>query len=97
MKVYVVILVMTGDDGTILEDIFGVYSSEEKAEEAKEWCKIDDRHFCDRIHPLYWNANKYSHCYVLEKQLDENLHKKKEEQSLRDWQKEIMFSEGHTW
>jgi len=91
MKVYVLMMELFIDNEIIDYDVFGLYSSREKAEEAKEWRKRDNG-FYEGCRPDLL----YNRCCIFTRILDYNLPNEKEEQSsLRDWQKEIMFSEGH--
>jgi len=93
MKVYLLLMQMTDEKGNVIDyDTFGVYSSYKKAEEAKAWRKRDDGLY-QGCQP--WNV--YNSCVIDSRIIDYNLPLKEEQSNLRDWQKEIMFSEGHTW
>lgn len=70
-KVYVLCMEMRQDDGTYTDwDVFGIYSTRELAEKAREWRRRDDGLY-QGVQP--WNV--YNKCCIDTRIIDYNLPK----------------------
>ena len=81
MKVYVLVMSNINKNGTIDDfDVFGIYSTYEKAENAMNWRRRDDG--------LYDGCSEcyvYKYCYIVERIIDFNLPKNEPKKAIGDY------------
>lgn len=83
MKVYVLVMSNINENGTFDDfDVFGIYSTYNKASKAMDWRRRDDG--------LYDGCSEhyvYKYCYIVERIIDFNLPKNEPEKADEDFMK----------